>query len=86
MSAYCAAHTTLPSNSYPIQARSLSIAEGIASFAIKNMIEEDAEGNIVGVSRTWRKGERGPRAQADDHAFFIQGMLTLTVLNLLAVS
>ena len=74
VSAYALAHCSLPSDgSYPMQSRALSIAENIVSFIEKNMFDP----STMHLNRTWRNGHPGPHAQADDHAFFIQGDVSL---------
>jgi len=53
-----------------MQSRAISIAENIVSFIEENMLDP----NTMHLNRTWRNGYSGPRAQADDHAFFIRGI------------
>lgn len=63
-----------------MQAQALPLAEKTVEFILCNMV--DGEGLATSeinadqtfeLRRTWRKGTKGPRAQADDYAFFIRG-------------
>ncbi|KAF8321215.1 hypothetical protein DL93DRAFT_2052144 [Clavulina sp. PMI_390] len=74
ISAFALANSTLPKDgTYPLQSRCLSIAENTAAFIKTNMINFEQ----CKMHRTWRGGHAGPQAQADDYAFFIQGLLDL---------
>jgi len=74
ISSYALASLLLPKDgSYPIQSRALNIAEQAAHFVLQNMVDEAT----YELHRTWRDGDKGPRGQADDYAFFIRGLLDL---------